>query len=186
MERVVTRPPLEACGDLSATPAPSYPNLPYPQGRALTTHTEQRHVQGDGVTPPRLRRVAALSSLSAGAGAAPSISPKGLAALHGPRPRQCSATPSDPLQFSPSEGVPDNCEYQPAGGGLGAAPRRHRWEAGATGTPSLHSTRDPCERLDRANPWRLASQPINSRPVHRPRPPDTYEEESPPFPYGQE
>lgn len=155
METVVTLRPLEACGDLSATlahtllhPTLPYPTLPHPQGRVLTTHAEQRHVRGDGVTPPRLCGVAALPSLSAGAGAAPSIGPKGLAAVHGPRRRQRSATPSDPLQFSLSEGAPDNCEYQPAGGGLGAAPRRHRWEAGATGTPSHHSTREPCERLD--------------------------------------
>ena len=105
--------------------------------RALTAHAEQRHGRAAGDPPPRPRPAAAPSLLLAGAAAVPAIDPTGLAAPHGPRRRQRPAAPSDPLQLSPSERAPDSGDYRPAGGGLGAAPRRHRWEVRAIGTPSL-------------------------------------------------
>lgn len=137
--------------------------------RALTAHAEQRHGRAAG-DPPRPRPAAAPSLLLAGAAAVPAIDPTGLPAPHGPRSRQRPAAPSDPLQFSPSERAPDSGDYRPAGGGLGAAPRRHRWEGKGDRDSLPHSTRDPSERRDRAKPWRPASQPINSRPVRRPAP----------------
>lgn len=120
-------------------------------------------------TPAAPPHPAAPSFLSAGAAAAPAIGPTGLTVPHGPGGRQCPAALSDPRQFSPSDWAPNSCEYGWGGRRLGAAPRRHRWEAGATGTtPLLALHRDPGERLEGAYPWRSASQPINSRPVHRP------------------
>lgn len=70
---------------------------------------------------------AAPSSLSAGAAAAPTIGPAGLAASHGPRRRQRPAASSDPPEFSPCEQTQESVEYRRASGELGAALRRHRW-----------------------------------------------------------
>lgn len=162
---MVTRCPLEACGDRSApppnrTPAPRCVHSPRTQSRDMAEVRASR------------RRAAAPSFLSAGAAAAPAIRPAGLAAPHGPRGRQRSAAPSDPLPVSPPEGVLDNREYRPAGGVLGAAPRRHRWEKGATGTPSLHSTPPGSERApDRTT--RGAPPPSQSAHAQSPNPAPT-------------
>lgn len=113
---------------------PSTPSVHSPRTQS-SDMAEQPAILRRAPAPP-LRR-AAPSSLLAGAAAVPAIDPTGLAAPHGPRRRQRPAAPSDPLQSSPSERAPDSGDYRPAGGGLGAAPRRHRWEVKAIGTPSL-------------------------------------------------
>lgn len=164
-KRMVTRRPPEACGDLAAPP-PS--PTPAPQG----VHSPRTQSRDMAEVRASRRRAAAPSFLSAGAAAAPAIRAAGLAAPHGPRGRQCSAAPSHPLHVSPSAGVLENCEYRPAGGVLGAAPRRHRWEKGAPGTHSLPPPRPtgiPAS-AGQNHPRRPASQPISSRPVHQPRP----------------
>lgn len=113
---------------------PSTPSVHSPRTQS-SDMAEQPAILRRAPAPP-LRR-AAPSSLLAGAAAVPAIDPTGLVAPHGPRRRQRPAAPSDPLQSSPSERAPDSGDYRPAGGGLGAAPRRHRWEVKAIGTPSL-------------------------------------------------
>lgn len=124
LEKVVTSCPLEACRDPSATPAqPTAQSVHSPRTQSSDMAEEQASFCRASAAPPH---PAAPSFLSAGAAAAPAISPTGLAAPHGPRCKQRSAAPSDQLQFSPSQGVPDSCEYPPAGRTLGAAARRHR------------------------------------------------------------
>lgn len=136
------------------------PCPPPPHVHTLTAYTEQRHGRGTREPPSHPAappHPAAPSFLSAGAAAAPALGRTGLKAPHGPRGRQRPAAPSDPLQSSPSDRAPNSGEYGRTGRRLGAAQRRHRWEAGATGTTPLLSLHgDPGERLEGANPWRPA------------------------------
>lgn len=107
---------------------------------------------------------------SAGAAAAPALGPAASAAPHGPQSQQRPSAPSHVPRGSRSEHTRPGGASRPVRRALGAAPRRHRREAGAAGTPARPSSREPGKLLGGAEPRGPAPWPINSRPVHRPRP----------------